>query len=116
MAKMSLVLGRYNFSPVVNRVFSAPVSLPAGRKIVKVTYYHGGTGSPYSSLRIMRVKEGDTPEKLGNISSTDATGKAIPVDVPITGDPIIRGAYRYYILVTLNSFSFFEKVKIVYRE
>ena len=116
MAKMTLVLGRYDFSCVVDGVFSAPVILPVGRKIVKVTYYHGGTGSPYSSLRIMRAKEGDTPEKLGKKSSTDATGKAIPVDVPITGDPIVRGAYRYYILVTLNAFSFFEKVKIIYRE
>ena len=116
MAKMNLVLGRYNFSRAVDGIFSAPVSLSVGRIIVKVTYYHAGTGSLYSSLRIMGVKMGDTPEKLGDESSTDATATPIPVDVPITGDPIIRGAYQYYILVTLNSFSFFEKVKIVYRE
>ena len=116
MAKMNLVLGRFHFSRVVDGVFSAPLTLPAGRKIVKVTYYHFGTRSPYSSLRIMRVKTGETPEKLGNESSTDAAGTPIPVDVPITGDPIIREGYRYNILVTVNSSSFFEGVKIVYRE
>ncbi len=116
MSEMKLVLGSYNFSRVADGVFSAPVTLPVGRKIVKVTYYHVGTGSPYSSLKIMRVKTGETPEKLGNKSSTDATSKPIPVDVPIMGDPVIRGAYRYYILVSVNSASFFEGVKIVYRE
>jgi hypothetical protein len=112
MAEMKLVLGRYDFSRVVDGVFSAPVTLPVGRKIVKVTYYHAGMRPPYSSLRIMRVKTGETPEKLGSKFSTDATGTL--VDVPITGDPIIRGAYRYYILVSINPFSLFEKVKIVY--
>ncbi len=110
MAEMKLVLGRYNFSRVVDGAFSAPVALPVGGKIVKVTYYHVGMGAPYSSLKIMRVKTGETPEKLGNKSTTDATGKPIPVDVPITGDPVIRGAYRYYILVSVSSTSFFEGV------
>ena len=116
MAKIKLVLGRYKFSRVIDGVFSAPVTLPVGRKLVKVTYYHAGTRSPYSSLRIMRVKRGETPENIGNESSTDATGTPIPVEVPITGDPIIRGAYRYYILVSVNPSSFFDGVKIVYRE
>src|SRR5512139_790403 len=116
MAEMKLVLGRYDFSRVVDGAFSAPVTLPVGRKIVKVIYYHVGMGSPCSSLKIMRVKAGETPEKLGNKSTTDATGKPIPVDVPITGDPIIRGAYRYYILVSVSSTSFFEGAKVVYRE
>ena len=114
MAKMKIFLGRYEFSRVVDGVFSAPITLPVGRKIVKVTYYHAGTHPPYSSLRIMRVKTGETPEKLGSKFSTDATGTS--VDVPITGDPIIREAYRYYILVTASLFSLVEKVKIVYRE
>ena len=116
MAKMTLVLGRYDFSCVVDGVFSAPVILPVGRKIVKVTYYHVGTCSPHSSLRIMRAKTRKAPEKLGNESSTDAAGTPIPVDVPITGDPVVRGAYRYFIIVSVNSFSFFERVTIVYRE
>ena len=116
MAKMKLVLGRYDLSRVVDGIFSAPVTLPEGRKIVKVIYYHGGTRSAYSSLRIMRVKTGEMPEKLGNKSSTDAGGTPIPVDVPITGDPIVRGEYRYFILVSVNSFSFVERVTIVYRE
>ena len=116
MAKMKVVLGRYDFSRLVDGVFSAPVTLPVGGKIVKITYYHVGTRSPYSSLRIMRAKTGETPEKLGNKSSTDAAGTSIPVDVPITGDPIVRGEYRYFILVSVNPSSSFEKVTIVYRE
>jgi hypothetical protein len=64
----------------------------------------------------MRTKTGETPEKLGTQTSTEATDIRIPVDVPITSDPIIRGAYRYYILVSVNSSSFFDRVKIVYRE
>ncbi len=116
MAEMKLVLARYNFSRVADGVFSAPVTLPVGRKILKVTYYHFGTGSPYSSLKIMRVKSGETPEKIGDKSSTYATDKTIPVDVPITGDPIITRAYRYYILVSVNSLSLVERVKIVYRD
>ena len=116
MAKMKIFLGRYEFSRVVDGVFSAPITLPVGRKIVKVTYYHAGTRSPYSSLRIMRARWGETPEKLGSESSTDVTGTPILVDVPITGDPIIRGAYRYYILVSVNPSSFFDGVRIVCRE
>jgi hypothetical protein len=116
MAKMTLVLGQYNFSRVGEGVFSAPVTLPVGRTIVKVIYYHTGTRLPYSSLRIMRVKTGETPERLGNKSSTDAAGTPITVNVPITGDPIIRGGYRYYILVSVNSSSYFDKVSIVYRD
>jgi len=114
MAEMKLILARYDFSRVADGAFSAPVTLPVGRKIVKVTYYHVGMGSPCSSLKIMRVRAGETPEKLGSKSSTDAT--STPVDVPITGDPIIRGAYRYYILASVNSSGFFEGVKIDYRE
>jgi len=116
MAKMTLVLGRYDFSRIGDGVFSAPVTLPVGRKIVKITYSHIGTLSPYSNLRIVRVKTGAMPEILGNNSSTDPTGKPNPVDVPIKGDPVVREAYRYFILVSVNSSSFFEKVKIVYRE
>jgi hypothetical protein len=116
VAEMKLVLARYDFSAVTDGAFSAPVILPVGRKIVKVTYYHVGMGAPYSSLKIMRVRAGETPEKLGNKSSTDSTGKPIPVDVPIAGDPVIRGAYRYYILVSVSSTSFFEGAKVVYRE
>ncbi len=116
MAKMKLVLSRYDFSRVADGVFSAPVTLPVGRKILTVTYYHVGTLSSYSSVRIIRVKTGEMPEKLGNESSTDVTGTPIPVDVPIRGDPIIRGAYRYYILVSVNLSSFFDGVRIVYRD
>ena len=116
MAKMKIFLGRYEFSRVVDGVFSAPISLPVGRKIVKVTYYHVGTCSPHSSLRIMRARTRKAPEKLGNESSTDAAAKPVPVDVPITGDPIIRGGYRYYILVSINPATFFEGAKIVYRD
>ena len=116
MAEMNLVLNRYDFSRVADGIFSAPLTLPVGRKILKVTYHHFGTGLPYSSLNIMRRKTGETPEKLGAKSSTDAKGNLIPVDVPIAGDPIIRAAYRYYILVSLNSSTFFEGVKIVYQE
>jgi hypothetical protein len=104
MAEMKLVLGRYDFSRVVDGAFSAPVTLPVGKKIVKVTYYHVGMGSPYSSLKIMRVRAGETPEKLGNKSTTDSTGKPIPVDVPITG-PIIRRILILY-LASVNSCSF----------
>ncbi len=116
MAKVKLVLRRHDFSRVADGVFSVPVTLPVGPKIVKATYYHAGTRSPYSSLRVMRVKTGEEPDKLGNKSATDATGTPIPVDVPITGDPIIRGAYRYYILVSLNPSSIFDGVNIVYRQ
>ncbi len=116
MREMQLILGRYNFSRIAEGVFSAPVTLSAGRKILRVTYYHFGTGSPYSSLKIMRVRTGEMPEKLGNASSTVATDKPIPVDVPITGDSVIRGAYRYYMLVSVNSLSLVERVKVVYQE
>ncbi len=68
MAKMKLVLSRYDFSRVSEGIFSAPITLPVGRKIIKVTYHHGGSRSPYSNLRILRVKTGQTPEKLGNES------------------------------------------------
>ncbi len=116
MANMKLVLNRYDFSCIFGGFLSAPVTLPVGSKIVKVTYNHVGTGSPYSSLRIIRVRRGETPEKLGKGASNDATGKRISVDVPITGDPIIQRAYQYYILVSIGWTGYFEGVKIIYRE
>ncbi len=116
MANMELVLNRYDFSRIFGGFLSASVTLPVGSKIVKVTYKHVGTGSPFSSLRIIRVKKGETPEKLGKGASTDATGKRISINVPITGDPIIKSAYRYYILVSISWTGYFEGVKIIYRE
>ena len=101
--------------------FYVPLTLPAGARITKITYYHCGidrlSPTAITYLVIFRVKMGSEPEELGIGSSTDLTGVIIPVDVEPTGDRMIRAGYRYYIeAYSGNEGSFFMGVKIDYQE
>ena len=101
---------------VSNGTFYAPVALPSGSRVVKLSYYHRGTSAQASTaLSIVRMQMGNASELMGSQSSTDATGTVIPVDVSITGDPIIKKGYRYYVVVSAdNTSSNVQGVKIVY--
>lgn len=101
----------------LNGVFFAAITPPVGARIVKVTYYHAGAGSPVSTeLQLLRTKIGMGPEILAYQSSTDATGDSITVDVPITGDPVVKTGYRYYLHIrSSNENSLFMGAKIVYQ-
>jgi hypothetical protein len=86
-----------------NGTFYASVTLPPGVTIVKISYFHVGETSPaQTSLGFFRAKMGKPREQLAGGSSTDSTAVIIPVNVSITGDPIIKAGYRYYIGVTSN--------------
>jgi len=110
-----------NHLRVGNGGFSAPLKLPVGTRITKVTYYHLGLSSgAYTYIYIARVKMGNGSEDVWAQSSEDSTGTIIPVDVPLSvdpiGDPIIRPGYRYYVIVNANDASAIFGVKINYRE
>jgi hypothetical protein len=98
--------------------FYAPLKLPLGARITKITYYHLGMGSEaYTSLMILCTKMGDYPDPLGSESSTDTTEKVVAVEVVLSSGAIIRAGYRYYVFVeSLNYDSHFMGVKITYRE
>ena len=103
---------------VHNNFFYAPLALPLGATITKVTYYHlGGTSRASTTVSIIRLKMGNLPETLGSQSSRDSTGEIIPVGVVLTGDPMIRAEYRYYIWVeSKNEDSYFMGAKINYQQ
>jgi len=99
-----------------NGLFYAPIYLRVGAKIVKVTYYHLGARSPaLTAAKLMRVKMGEVPQKLADKSSSDSTGEIIPVDVPITGESVVKPDYRYYLSIeSSNDNSFFMGAKVTY--
>ena len=63
---------------------------------------------------------GGVPEDVMLQNAGDSTGEIIPVNVPLSvdpiGDPIIRPGYRYYVIVNANDASAIFGVKINYRE
>jgi hypothetical protein len=106
-----------NVSYVSNGHFYAPFALPKGARITNITYYHYGTGSPFTSLIIWRGKMGNLSEAIGSAYNSDASGVVVPVEVTLSGDPIIRAGYRYSITVQANtSTSYLWGVKITYKE
>ena len=99
--------------------FYVPLTLPAGARITKITYYYEGVNSESgTALDIYRIKVGNRHESLGWEHSEGSTsGQVIPVDVTITGDSIIRKGYRYYVRPYSSSLSsYFMGVKIDYQE
>ena len=82
---------------VRNGSFNFILNLPSGATITKITYYHRGNSGARTTVDILRVKMGGQPETLWSGESTDSTAEIIPVDLVLTGDPIIRSGYRYYI-------------------
>ena len=88
---------------VLNGIFEAVLDLPTKAKITKITYYHIGQNSPRTQLCISRIKMGEDFELLRCVSSTDATGEVIPVEIVPT-DLVVTKGYRYSIeLVSSNS-------------
>ena len=103
---------------VSNGSFYAPITIPIGAQIVRINYYHSGEAGPASTrFTVGRMPLGNNAELIGGAESTDATGAIIRVAVPITGNPIIRSGYRYYVRVVSDyENSLFLGAKIVYRE
>ncbi len=103
---------------VCNGIFYAPLTLPVGAMITKITYYHMGQTTPSgTSLYIFRLKMGGHREQLAGGTSTDSTGEIIRVNVPTPADSTIRAGYRYYIGInSINENSNFMGVKITYQE
>jgi hypothetical protein len=101
---------------VSNNSFYAPLTLPSGATIVKITYYHVGMNpEALTTFSIWRIKMGTFGQMIGEQTSTDSTTVLIPVNVPITGDPIIRAGYRYFLQVFVNGSSYIYGVKITYQ-
>ena len=104
-------------SYVSNGEFFAPLTLPTGATITKITYYHFDSSAPaQTSLFIEGMKMGEFPYTLGYGSSSDSTGAMISVDVDLAPNPTIRAGYRYYIRVQSSSGSYLMGVKITYQE
>jgi len=110
-----------NFFEVRNGAFFTPLALPVGARITKITYYHRGYSGGVSSIYIYRFKMGGVPEDVAMGYSEDQTGEIIPVNAPISvdpvADPIIRAGYRYYIHAELpNESSCILGVTITYQQ
>ncbi len=59
---------------------------------------------------------GEVPQKLAEKSFSDSTGEIIPVDIPITGEPVVKPDYRYYLSIeSSNDNSFFMGAKVTYQ-
>jgi hypothetical protein len=104
-----------DFAEVRNGYFFAPLKLPLGVRITKVTYYHRAFPGASTSAWIQRVKMGDYPEVVANGDSIDDSGEIIPVDLVFFGDRIIRPGYRYIVQIfSSNDLSFVSGVIINY--
>jgi len=104
-----------NWGEVRNGLFFAPLNLPLGARITKVTYYHLGYPGGLTAAYIERQKMGAYSESVADGGSIDDSGEIILVDVPVVGDRIIRPGYRYYIIVRpANNLSFVKGVIINY--
>ena len=90
---------------VRNATFYAILSLPSGTTITKITYYHSSNSGATSLVIVRRQKMGGYPENIAQGQSTDSTANTIPVDVVLTGDPVIRSGYRYFVEVSSNDVS-----------
>jgi hypothetical protein len=115
-------IGEYYQSHVElrNGNFEFTLNLPLGARITKVTAYLQGYDGQVSQVTIYRVKMEAYYETFGSIAegySDDSTGDVLPIDVVISGDPIIRAGYRYFVLVfTPNDMNIFRGMKITYQE
>ena len=102
---------------VRNGSFNFILNLPSGATITKITYYHRSNSGGLTSVIVQRTKMGGQPETIADGESADSTAQIIPVDLVLTGDPIIRSGYRYYIDVySPDVSSSILGVKITYRE
>jgi hypothetical protein len=107
----------HSIAGVTNNIFEVPLALPVGARIIKVSYYHLGGASPAETRVVLRrLKLGGDGGEIADQSSTDATSTIITVDVPITGDPIVKAGYRYYLVIECtNGNSYFMGAKIIYQ-
>jgi len=106
-------------SMVCSGHFYVPLTLPAGARITKITYYYEGVNSESgTALDIYRIKVGNRAELLWHERSTGSTsGEVIPVNVAVTGDSVFRKGYRYCVRPYSSSLSsYFMGVKIDYQE
>jgi hypothetical protein len=99
--------------------FTAPITLPVGARITKITYYRIGYTGALTSFNLVRAKMGNEPNTLAEQGS-DNVAEIEAVDVPFTveppGDPVIRAGYRYHIHVESLGWAQFLGAKIDYRE
>ena len=59
---------------------------------------------------------GGVPEDVMLQNAGDSTGEIIPVNVPLSVDPIIGPGHRYYVSVNANDASYIWGVKINYQQ
>jgi hypothetical protein len=101
--------------------FTAPVNLPVGARITKITLYRILYPSATTSLSLERIKMGNLSNTLAEgEGSTNVEGEVEVVDVPFTveppSDPVVRAGYRYYIHVWTSGWAQFRGAKIDYRQ
>ena len=110
---------RQEVSYVSNSSFYAPINVPVGARITKITLYHYGMGSPaLTEIQIFRTKMDNVTEFLLSANSSDSTGQVVPVDLSLSAEfGTIRTGYRYFFRVTSqNTASQIKGVKITYQE
>jgi len=102
-----------------NGMFRAPITLPVGARITKITYYRTGYAQTSTGFSLMRIKMGNTSDAVADIfEQFSVNGDIEAVDVPFHMDPpadrAIRAGYRYFIEVTSNGWAIFWGAKIDY--
>jgi len=101
--------------------FTAPITLPVGARITKITLYRIVYPDATTSLSLERIKMGNLgiaiAEGEGSISVVeDIEAVNVPFVVDPPGDPVIRAGYRYYIHVWAGGWAQFRGAKIDYRQ
>lgn len=103
--------------------FSAPVQLPVGSTITKVTLFFRGSGTDQTWLYLRRVRlAAGSPDDQASalaqaINLTDSTGDVVAVDLTFesgAGRKVQRG-WTYYLYLQLQGSSTFSGAKIYYK-
>ena len=104
-----------------NCTFRAPITLPVGARITKITYYRVGYAQTSTWFNLGRIKMGTTGDDLAYILEQYSTNTDIEaVNVPFYADPpadrVIRAGYRYFIEVNSTGWAQFRGAKIDYQQ
>jgi hypothetical protein len=106
-----------------NAYFWAPVKLPVGVRIKKLTLLSWGGGNPHSSVKLIRTRTGKQPltlmQVIDNIVNTQTSPPTVTsTKTPFTSpeDLVVRKGYRYHLeFRSAHHASYIHAARVRYR-
>jgi hypothetical protein len=86
-----------------SNTFVAIVSLPVGKTVSKLAYYHRGMNVAHSRVELRRARPAMGIDVMGSCESTSTSGFPVLVEDTTIGSGLVSAYYRYFIIVTLDN-------------